>query len=35
MQKVPIHQSHVYGRIKISKTIFEKSPQKNISVKLS
>ena len=32
MQEAPIHQSHVYGRIKISQTIFEKGPQKNILV---
>ena len=34
MQEAPIHQSHVYGRIKISRTIFEKGHQRNIPVKL-
>ena len=34
MQEAPIHQSHVYGRIKISRTIFEKDHQRNIPVKL-
>ena len=34
MQEAPIHQSHVYGRIKILRTIFEKGRQKNIPVKL-
>ena len=34
MQVAPIHQSHVYRRIKISQTIFEKDHQRNISVKL-
>ena len=32
--KTPIHQSHVYGRIKILRTIFEKGHQRNIPVKL-
>ena len=34
MQEAPIHQSHVYGRIKISLTIFEKDHPRNIPVKL-
>ena len=34
MQEAPIHQSHVYGRIKISQTIFGKCHPKNIPVKL-
>ena len=34
MQEAPIHQSHVYGRIKILQTIFEKGHQRNIPVKL-
>ena len=34
MQKAPIHQSHVYGRIKILWTVFEKGHQSNIPVKL-
>ena len=34
MQEAPIHQSHVYGRIKILQTSFEKSHQRNIPVKL-
>ena len=34
VQKAPIHQSHVYGRIKISRTIFEKGHPRNIPVKL-
>ena len=34
MQEAPIHQSHVYGRIKILRTIFEKGHQRNIPVKL-
>ena len=34
VQKAPIHQSHVYGRIKISRTIFEKGHPRNIAVKL-
>ena len=34
MQEAPIHQSHVYGWIKISRTIFEKGHPKNIPVKL-
>ena len=32
--KAPIHQSYVYGRIKISQPIFEKGHPKNIPVKL-
>ena len=34
MQEAPIHQSHVYGWIKISRTIFEKGRPRNIPVKL-
>ena len=34
VQKAPIHQSHVYGQIKILPTIFEKGHPKNIPVKL-
>ena len=34
MQNAPIHQSHVYGRIKISQTIFEKGYPRDIPVKL-
>ena len=34
MQEAPIHQSHVYGRIKISRTFFEKGHPWNIPVKL-
>ena len=34
VQEAPIHQSHVYGRIKILRTIFEKGHQRNIPVKL-
>ena len=34
MQEAPIHQSHVYGQIKISHTIFEKGHTRNIPVKL-
>ena len=34
MREVPIHQSHVYGRIKILQTIFEKGHPRNIPVKL-
>ena len=34
MQKAPINQSLVYGRIKISRTIFEKGHLRNIPVKL-
>ena len=34
VQEAPIHQSNVYGRIKISQTIFEKGHQRNIPVKL-
>ena len=32
--KAPIHQSHVYGRIKILRTIFEKGQARNIPLKL-
>ena len=34
MQEASIHQRHVYGRIKISRTIFEEGHQRNIPVKL-
>ena len=34
VREAPIHQSHVYGRIKISRTIFEEVHQRNIPVKL-
>ena len=34
MQEAPIHQSHVYGWIKISQTIFKKGHPRNIPVKL-
>ena len=34
MREAPIHQSHVYGGIKISQTPFEKGHQRNIPVKL-
>ena len=34
VQEAPIHQSHVYGPIKISRTIFEKGHPRNIPVKL-
>ena len=34
MQEAPIHQRHVYGRIKVSQTIFEKGHPRNIPVKL-
>ena len=34
MQEAPIHQSHVYGRIKILRTIFENCHQRYIPVKL-
>ena len=34
MQEAPIHKSHVYGRIKISQTLFEKGHPRNIPVKL-
>ena len=34
MRETPIHQSHVYGGIKILRTIFEKGHQRNIPVKL-
>ena len=33
VQEAPIHQSHVYGRIKILRTIFEKGQPRNIPVK--
>ena len=34
VQEAPIHQSHVYGWIKISQSIFEKGHLRNIPVKL-
>ena len=34
VQEAPIHHSHVYGRIKISQTIFQKGHPWNIPVKL-
>ena len=34
VQEAPIHQSHVYGWIKILQTIFEKGHTSNIPVKL-
>ena len=34
MQEAPIHQSHVFGQIKISRPIFEKGHLRNIPVKL-
>ena len=34
VQEAPIHQSHVYGQIKISRTICEKGHPRNIPVKL-
>ena len=34
VQEAPIHQSHVFGRIKISRTSFEKGHTRNIPVKL-
>ena len=34
VQEAPIHQSHVYGRIKISRVNFEKGHPRNIPVKL-
>ena len=34
VQKAPIHQSHVYGRIKILQTSFEKGHTRNIPMKL-
>ena len=34
VQEAPIHQSHIYGRIKISRTIFEKRHPRNIPVKI-
>ena len=34
VQEAPIHQSHVYGGIEISRTLFEKGHPRNIPVKL-
>ena len=34
MQKAPIHQSRIYGQIKILRTLFEKGHPKNIPLKL-
>ena len=34
VQEAPIHQSHVFGRIKISRTNFEKGHPRNIPAKL-
>ena len=34
LQEAPIHQSHVFGRIKISRTVFEKGHPRNIPAKL-
>ena len=34
VQEAPIHQSHVYGRIKISQTIFEKGHQRDTPLEL-
>ena len=34
VQKALIHQSHVYGRIKILQTIYEKGHTRNIPVKI-
>ena len=34
VQEAPIHQSHVFGGIKISRTIFEKGHPRNIPVKI-
>ena len=34
VQEAPVYQSHVYGRIRILRTIFEKSHPKNIPVEL-
>ena len=34
MQEASIHQSHVFGRIKISQTIYEKGHPRNIPAKL-
>ena len=34
VQEAPIHQSHVFWRIKISRTLFEKSHPRNIPAKL-
>ena len=35
VQEAPIHQSHVYGSINISQTLFEKGHPRNIPVKFS
>ena len=34
VQEAPIHQSHVFGLIKISRTVFEKGHPRNIPAKL-
>ena len=34
VQEAPIHQSHVFGQIKISQTIFEEGHPRNIPAKL-
>ena len=34
VREAPIHQSHVYGGIKILRTLFEKGHPRNIPVKL-
>ena len=34
VQEAPIHQSHVYGQSKISRTVFEKGHPRNIPLKL-
>ena len=34
MREAPIHQSHIYGGIKISRTLLEKDHPRNIPVKL-
>ena len=34
VQEAPIHQSHVFGQIKISQTIYEKGHPRNIPAKL-
>ena len=34
VQKVPIHQSHIYRQIKILQTVFEKGHPRNIPVTL-
>ena len=34
VQEAPIHQSHFFGRIKISRTVFEKGHSRNIHAKL-